>query len=283
MQKEDIPEGSCLHVGIVPKLGCKSDANCPHSSLITMKDIQLENQIYVHVKYNMKMKQAAYGEYKIAAVLQLGHCNHSMRAYQLLEVKCIDQGFEEINLRPDEIMISKDLKANFEERISQTFSGVINFRPAITTIPSNSCLVISIWPDIKCHGPWGCKPTQRVNLDTLKMQGSEVKYSIKLPQPLDNFVYLIEAFVKFRSCEKNVEDDKNLKVGDYKSLQKEYLFIKRGQLAFYHDFTVHKIKKEELKRGWLCSLFEQFLCGSLCCVALCCVVLCCVVLLGIVE
>ena len=249
MQKEDIPEGSCLHVGLVPKVGCKSDANCPHSSLITMKHIQLENQNYVYVKYNMTMKQAAYGKYKIAAVLQLGHCNHSMTAYQLFEINCIDQGFEEIHLHPDEIIISKDLIAGFEERISQTFSGVINFRPAITAIPSNTCLVISIWSDMRCHGPWDCKPAQRVKLDTLKMQGSEVKYNIKLPQPLDNVLYLIEAFVKFGSCEKKVEDDKKLKVGDYKSLKKEYVVMKKGQLAFYHDFTVHKIKKEEPKRG----------------------------------
>ena len=258
MRDEDVPRGSCLHIGYLPRGGRKLKENCQASSVMTLRDFRIHIGTYTnHIEYKMKLPKNLEGKFKFVALLQLGNCQEKLSAIGKLEKDCVnevgptlDDGVVDLTYSS---RIRVNINAHFEEK-SQILHSVANFRPKIKKLTRESCLQILIWKDEICHGPEGCQPIQVLQVHKPKVEDSKVVTNTPMVFALDKGSYWVEGILNNGWCAENSER-KRTKKGDYVTLEKMYVFVDELTTKFEIELTMDKVKEDEKKRG----LFPHFL------------------------
>ena len=267
MRNEDILKGSCLHIGYMPFVGCRGKKDCESSSLITIRDFRIHQGTYRnYVKYNMRLPRNLSGKFKFAALLQMGHCQEKLTAYELFEKDCVKPVGDQVThigvLSDSSSRVLVNLDAQYEEK-SQVLRTSVSFRPKIAKLPPNSCLQILLWNDVICQGPSECKPVQILQVPNPTIKDWKVAVNITLLSALDPRIYLIDGHLNIGWCAEDSKVQQRTKTGDYVSLAKKYLFVDQLVTEYRIDLTMDKIREIEEKKGlfWcllFCFIFIEF-------------------------
>ena len=263
MRNEDILMGSCLHIGYMPFMGCLGKKDCEASSLITIRDFRIhQDTFHNYIRYNMRLPSNLRGEFKFAALLQLGHCQEDLTAYELFEKDCVKPVGDQVNpigvLSASSSRILVTLDAQYEEK-SQVLRSTVSFRPTIAKLPQKSCLQILLWNDVKCHGPTDCMPLQILQVPNPTIEDWKVSVNITILSALDPGTYLIDGYLNIGWCAEDSKEQQRTRVGDYASLKKKYLFVNQMAKEYQIELTMDKIREIEEKKGLLWFLRVCFI------------------------
>ena len=230
MVTADLPKGSCLKIGLIPSLNCTSEESCPGTSILSIRNITIDSAVYEEdnfVTYKMKLVDVMPGKYKMAALMQLGHCDADLSAFKLLKGGCVTTDHP-VKVSQFDTSLRSNMKANFEEKLAGTISGKIKLRPALKEIPDGSCLVLSIYEDVKCHGIGDCGPVRRIVHKSLSLVDSNIRYTASLNTPLDSVSYIVDATVNLGWCPEDSQTKQLIRVGDYSSSGRNRIWVVRN-------------------------------------------------------
>eukprot|EP00795_Rhopilema_esculentum_P016435 gene16435-7846_t len=248
MTNDDVTQGSCLHIGVVKNDESCSKDMCKTVSTMTTRDIKIyeRNGKDNYLLYSMVLKDVI-GSFEIGSLIQLGHCDEYRSANKILkkDSKTDSTIFSEFfSVQQNCTYIQLNMKANFEEKL-QSFRGVLSLRPSLKAIPDHSCLHISIWYDVSCHGPFDCVPLMTTTSKSFRYQGNSILYNAIIPKWLDVGDYLVQATLQVDRC----ADNGDSKVGDFMTLKKQRIFITESSNDYEVDLTLDKRRPEGRSKG----------------------------------
>ena len=248
MKNDDVTQGSCLHIGVVTNDESCSKDMCKTVSTMTTRDFKIyeRNGKDNYMLYSMVLKDVI-GSFEIGSLIQLGHCDEYRSANKILkkDSKADSTIFSEFfSVQQNCTYIQLNMKAHFEEKL-QSFRGVLSLRPSLKAIPDHSCLHISIWYDVICHGPFDCVPLMTTTSKSFRYQGNSILYNAILPKRLDIGDYLVQASLQVNRC----SDNGDSKVGDFMTLKKQRIFVTEPANGYEVDLTLDKRRPEDRSKG----------------------------------
>lgn len=240
MANDDVTEGSCLHIGFIPWNDCNSKNDCKSASVVTLRDFKIQNKSYEnYVTYNMKVSPLMHKKYRMEALIQMGHCQEKLTAYEILKKDCVAFGIEPSIINSDKFAnfsrVRLNLDAKFEEK-PFTIRGFINLRPRILNLPSRSCILM-ILKDVSCHGSHGCRPMMTITMKNLTMHNFSIPYSLTLLKSLEAGSYLLKAFLNVGWCAEHPQN-RDIKFGDFVNLKMKRIFVNESNKDLRVDLTL---------------------------------------------
>ena len=277
MKKTDLLKGSCLHIGYAPANDCKNKKDCQPSSVITLRDLRIHRGRFFlpnYINYSIKLPGNLNGEFKFAALVQLGHCQERLSSYELFK-DYAGPVTNAIKFSPGSSRALLNLNAHFVDK-SKLLKSVVKFRPKIAKVPPESCLQILLWDDVICHGPIDCRPVHTFQISRPAIKDWQVEVNTPFPSSLRPGPYLVEGVLNIGWCANGSKIQQNVKPGDYVSLKKKHLFVDRFVTHYKIGLTIDVIKESEKKIGlcWILiffvflGVFKAWRLYQLCCAGL---------------
>lgn len=220
--------------------------------MTTIRDFKIQSRSgWSYVPYKIQLPGSLQGRFRLFALMQMGFCEDDLTVSKMHQKDCIRP--EDIQCIGGKVLaypsINENVDASYEEE-SHVLNADIQLRPTVAKLPADSCLHVLVWDDTQCHGP-RCKSELRITEKEPKVKNSTIDFRIALRYSLPLGSYFIKAMLNVGWCATNPEDTDVSEIGDYVTLENEYIFVQESVKNIRTEMTMDRKRRTGPKRGFL--------------------------------